>query len=344
MRDTVGFKGLGTEGLEPVLGGAFDRVRLQARGLAIDAVALGSGPACRQSLARPIDDPVSSPGTGKRGGTVSDRCRKRRCTLGRMPPYPNLLIATDRGVTVVTVNRPGKLNALDGATVDALDRFFLDAGEDDGIRAIIVTGSGDRSFVAGADIDEVSGFSALEARAWGLRGQAMLRRVESLRKPVIAAINGYALGGGLELAMACHLRVASSRARLGQPELRLGIVPGFGGTQRLPRLVGRGRALEMLLTGDPVSADEAQAMGLVNRVAEPERLLADAAALAARILRNGPVAVALTLQAVDRGLAMPLDAALDWEVSQYALSCATDDVREGTRAFLEKRGPAFSGR
>lgn len=172
----------------------------------------------------------------------------------------------------------------------------------------------------------------------------MLRRIEALEKPVIAAINGYALGGGLELAMACHLRVASTTARLGQPELRLGIVPGFGGTQRLPRIVGRGRALEMLLTGDPVSAAEEHTMGLVNRVAEPDELIDEATALARRILRNGPLAIGLTLQAVDRGLQVTLSEALECEVGQYALNCATEDVGEGTRAFLEKRNPEFCGR
>ena len=261
-----------------------------------------------------------------------------------MARYQNLLFEIDAGIAVLTVNRPGKLNALNGATVDSLSRFFSDAAEDDEIRAVIVTGAGERSFVAGADIEEVSGFSALEGRAWGLRGQAMLRRIEGMEKPVIAAINGYALGGGLELAMACHIRIASARAKLGQPELKLGIVPGFGGTQRLPRLVGKGRAIEMLLTGDPVGAQEAVAMGLVNRVAEPECLLQDSRELAERILRNGPLAIALTLQAVNRGFEMPLAEALDWEVSQYALSCATEDVHEGTQAFLEKRKPAFRGR
>ena len=261
-----------------------------------------------------------------------------------MSRYENLLFEIDGGIAVLTVNRPEKLNALNGTTVDSLDRFFSRASDDNAIRAIIVTGAGERSFVAGADIEEVAGFDALDGRAWGLRGQAMLRRIEQMEKPVIAAINGYALGGGLELAMACHIRIASASAKLGQPELRLGIVPGFGGTQRLPRLVGKGRAIEMLLTGDPVGAREAHEMGLVNRVVEPESLLEDARGLAARILRNGPLAIALTLQAVNRGTEMPLTEALDWEVSQYALSCATEDVHEGTRAFLEKRKPVFRGR
>lgn len=261
-----------------------------------------------------------------------------------MPRYENLLLELDAGIAVLTVNRPERLNALNRTTVDSLDRFFTDAADDSDIRAVIVTGAGGRSFVAGADIEEVSGFNALEGRTWGLRGQAMLRRIEETGKPVIAAINGYALGGGLELAMACHIRIASARAQLGQPELKLGIVPGFGGTQRLPRLVGKGRAIEMLLTGDPVGAEEAHAMGLVNRVVEPESLLVEARRLAGRILRNGPLAIALTLQAVNRGIEMPLAEALEWEVSQYALSCATEDVREGTRAFLDKREPLFRGR
>ncbi len=261
-----------------------------------------------------------------------------------MGPYDNLLAEVADGIAVLTVNRPERLNALNGMTLDGMDHFFRDAATEPGIGAVIVTGAGTKSFVAGADIKEVSGFSALEGREWGLRGQAMLNRIEGMEKPVIAAINGYALGGGLELAMACHIRIASSRARLGQPELKLGIVPGFGGTQRLPRLVGKGRALEMLLTGDPVSAEEAHRMGLVNRVTEPDCLLDEAKRVASRILQNGPIAIALTLQAVNRGLAMPLPEALDWEASQYALSCATEDVREGTRAFLEKRAPEFRGR
>lgn len=261
-----------------------------------------------------------------------------------MGGYANLSVQCDRGLRVVTINRPAKLNALNRETIESLHAFFRDAASDESTQAVIVTGAGGKSFVAGADIDEVSGFTALEGREWGLLGQAMLRRIETMEKPVIAAINGYALGGGLELAMACHLRIASSTARLGQPELKLGIVPGFGGTQRLPRLVGKGRALEMLLTGDPVGADEALSMGLVNRVVAPDQLLASARNLAMRILQNGPVAVALTLRAVDRGCEMPLSEALDWEVSQYALSCATEDVREGTRAFLEKRKPRFRGR
>ncbi len=255
-----------------------------------------------------------------------------------------LRLDVDGRISLLTVNRPEKLNALNGRTVDGLSQFFRDAATDDDIGAVIVTGAGDRSFVAGADIEEITGFSALEGRDWGRRGQEMLATIESFPKPVIAAINGYALGGGLELAMACHLRVASSSALLGQPEVKLGIVPGFGGTQRLPRIVGKGRALEMLLTGEPVGATRALAMGLVNAVVKPDELIGEAMGLAQRILRNGPVAVALILQSVNRGLEMPLAEALEWEVAQYALSCSTEDVREGTRAFLERRKPDFRGR
>lgn len=266
------------------------------------------------------------------------------CKLGPMARYANLQWVREQGVAVLTVNRPDRLNALNRATIDALDQCFTDAAADSETRAVIVTGSGSRSFVAGADIEEVSSFTPLEGREWGLRGQAMLLRIERMEKPVIAAINGYALGGGLELAMACHIRIASTRAKLGQPELQLGIVPGWGGTQRLPRLVGQGRALEMLLTGDPVGAEQARQMGLVNRVVEPDQLLDTARELALKILRNGPLAVALTLQTVYRGCEMPLGDALAWEASQYALSCSTEDVQEGTRAFLEKRSPQFRGR
>jgi enoyl-CoA hydratase len=209
---------------------------------------------------------------------------------------------------------------------------------------VIVTGAGDKAFVAGADLNQVTGLDAMGGREWGRAGQAVFSRIEAMEKPVIAAINGWALGGGLELAMACHIRLAADTARLGQPEVKLGIVPGYGGTQRLARIIGRGRALEMLLTGDPVDAAEAHRIGLVNHVVPAGGLLAKARELAAKILKNGPVAVALILQAVNRGLEMPLPQALEWEASQFGLSCATEDIKEGTSAFLEKREPNFRGR
>ena len=259
-------------------------------------------------------------------------------------PYANLLYEVQDGVALVTVNRPEKLNPLNIETIDALEACFRDIGADEAVKAVILTGAGEKAFVAGADINQVSGLSAMEGRDWGLRGQQVFSRIENLPKPVIAAINGYALGGGLELAMACHIRIASENAKLGQPEVKLGIVPGYGGTQRLPRLVGKGRALEMILTGDPIPAGEACRIGLVNRVVPVDQLLTTARELAVRIIGNGPLAVALCLQAVHRGMEMPLDAALQWEASQFGLSCATEDIREGTRAFLEKRKAEFKGR
>lgn len=259
-------------------------------------------------------------------------------------PYANLLYEIADSIAQVTVNRPEKLNPLDGDTIEALAACFTGIAADNAVKAVVITGAGAKAFVAGADINRLTQLSALEGRAWGLRGQQVFSQIENLPKPVIAAINGYALGGGLELAMACHIRVASPNAKLGQPEVKLGIVPGYGGTQRLPRLVGKGRALEMILTGDPISADEAHRIGLVNRVVPQEQLLAEARAIAAKILENGPVAVALCLDAVNRGLEMPLGEALGWEAAQFGLSCATEDIREGTQAFLEKRKARFQGR
>ena len=258
--------------------------------------------------------------------------------------YANLLYEVSDSIAQVTVNRPQKLNPLDGDTIEALAACFSDIASDDSVKAVVVTGAGEKAFVAGADINHVTRLSAIEGRAWGLRGQQVFSEIENLPKPVIAAINGWALGGGLELAMACHIRLASPNAKLGQPEVKLGIVPGYGGTQRLPRLVGKGRALEMILTGEPISAEEAHRIGLVNRIVPQAELVAEARKLAATILENGPVAVALCLDAVHRGLEMPLNEALRWEAAHFGLSCATEDIREGTQAFLEKRKARFQGR
>lgn len=261
-----------------------------------------------------------------------------------MPEYANLLVDVSDRIATVTVNRPEKLNPLNRATVQALNDCFADLAANHDIGAIIVTGAGEKAFVAGADLNQVDGLTALEGRDWGRLGQAVFNRIETMEKPVIAALNGYALGGGLELAMACHIRVASERAKLGQPEVKLGIVPGYGGTQRLPRLVGKGRALEMLLTGEPIDAAEAHRIGLVNHVVAPDRLLTQCREIAAKILRNGPVAVALILQVVNRGVECPLPQALEYEATQFGLSCATEDIREGVKAFLEKRSPDYKGR
>jgi enoyl-CoA hydratase len=247
------------------------------------------------------------------------------------------------GIAVLTVNRPDKLNALNGATLDEIRERTGEAGRDPAVRALVITGAGPKAFVAGADIGELSRMTAVSARQVSRNGQDVCNRIAGLEKPTIAAVNGFALGGGLELALACHLRVASENARVGLPEVGLGIIPGYGGTQRLARLVGSGRALEMILTGRKVGAREAESMGLVNRVAPEGEALAAALALAGEILANGPLAVAYCLQAVSRGLDMPLDQGQAYEAGLFGLISASDDMREGLAAFLEKRRPDFKG-
>ncbi len=244
----------------------------------------------------------------------------------------------------LTVNRPEKLNALDRATVQEIDRAVATAGESDRVGALIVTGAGDKAFVAGADINELARQTPVEGERYARAGQAVFSRLEALGKPSIAAINGYALGGGLELALACTLRIASEAARLGLPETTLAIIPGYGGTQRLSRLVGRGPALEMILTGEPIDAREAHRIGLVNRVVPASDLAAAAERLARTLLQRGPVALRCALQAVREGLEMPQAEGLAHEASLFGLTCATEDMREGTRAFLEKRKPTYRGR
>jgi enoyl-CoA hydratase len=258
--------------------------------------------------------------------------------------FDNLLVERDRLVATVTINRPAVLNALSTQTLDELRQVMLDLQRDDAVRAIVLTGAGPKSFVAGADIKELAQQSPVSLRELGRSGQAVFDLIESLGKPVIAAINGFALGGGCELAMACTIRVAADTARLGQPEINLGLIPGYGGTQRLTRIVGRGRALEMLLTGAPVSADEALRIGLVNRVVPAADLMVVAQALATQLAGQAPVAVRYILEAVLRGQELPLGDAQAFEATLFGLVAATDDMREGTRAFLEKRKPAFTGR
>ncbi len=258
--------------------------------------------------------------------------------------FDNLLVERDGAVAVVTINRPDKLNALNAATLRELDRAMAEARADEGVRVIILTGAGEKSFVAGADINELSEMSPVGGREHARLGQGVFDRIESLGKPVIAAINGFALGGGCELAMACTLRIAADHAKFGQPEVNLGLIPGYAGSQRLPRLVGRGRALELLLTGDPIRADEALRIGLVNRVVAAAELMAHARALAQLLASKAPVAVRYILDAVAGGLDMSLDDAQTYEATLFGLVAATDDMREGTRAFLEKRKPAFKGR
>jgi enoyl-CoA hydratase len=255
-----------------------------------------------------------------------------------------VLAETRDGIARITINRPEKLNALDRQTMQEIDGAVAAAGEDPSVGVLIVTGAGERAFVAGADIGELSSQTPVEGTAYARAGQAVLNRLERLGKPSIAAINGYALGGGLELAMACTLRLAAESAKLGQPEVALGIIPGYGGTQRLARLVGAGRALELVLSGDPIDAREAHRIGLVNRVVPAAELLPSAESLARTILTRGPVALRYALQAVREGLQMPLDEGLSMEAALFGLCCATEDMREGTRAFVEKRKPVFKGR
>ncbi len=258
--------------------------------------------------------------------------------------YQTLRFEQDASIVQLTINRPEKYNALNRQTISDLEDAFEEIEGDSQVRAVILTGAGEKAFVAGADINELAELQPLEARAHAQRGQRLYSRIENLAKPVIAALNGFALGGGLELAMSCTLRIASDNAKLGQPEIKLGIIPGYGGTQRLPRLVGKGVALSLLLTGDPVTAAEAFRIGLVQQVVPPGDLLATARQWARRILANAPLAVSLCLDTVNRGLEMPLPEALAYEASQFALTCSTEDMREGTRAFVEKRPAAFRGR
>jgi enoyl-CoA hydratase len=258
--------------------------------------------------------------------------------------FDNLLLERDGAIATVTINRPKVLNALNAQTLADLHSAFLQLGLDTSVRIVIVTGAGEKAFAAGADINELDQQMPVSGRERALAGQRTFALIEQLGKPVIAAINGYALGGGCELAMACTLRVAADTARIGQPEIALGLVPGYGGTQRLPRLVGTGRALELLLTGAPITAVEAERIGLVNRVVPAADLMRETRALAATLAMQAPVATRYILDAVYRGLDMPFADGCVHEATLFGLVTATDDMREGTRAFLEKRKPAFKGR
>jgi len=258
--------------------------------------------------------------------------------------YTTLSFLVSDRIARVTIERPDKLNALNGTVIREIGMAAQSIAEDPAIAGAILTGSGSKAFVAGADITEISGQGAIDGRARSLEGQRAFRSLERCGKPVIAAVNGFALGGGCELAMACHLRVASENARFGQPEVKLGIGPGYGGTVRLPRLVGRGRALELLLTGAMIDAQEALRIGLVNRVVPADRLLAESESLLRTILENGPLALRACLDLVDAGADMPLDEALLLEAGYFGLLSTTSDMREGTRAFLDKRRATFEGK
>jgi enoyl-CoA hydratase len=258
--------------------------------------------------------------------------------------YQTLLLERSDVYAVVTLNRPKVMNALNRALFAELDEVFTSLAGDSSVRAIIVTGAGEKAFAAGADIGELAALSAAEGQQMALQGQGVFRKIETCGKPVIAAIQGFALGGGCELAMACTIRIASEHARLGQPEVKLGLVPGYGGTQRLPRLVGKGAALKLLLTGDMVDAEEAFRIGLVDEVVPAETMMPRAETLARAIAQQAPLAVAGCLRAVEGGYDLPIEAGLELEASLFGLACATEDKAEGTRAFLEKRAPAWQGR
>ncbi len=252
-------------------------------------------------------------------------------------------VETRDGIGVLTVNRPDKLNALNAETVAELHRALEQLAEDQSVRAVVLTGAGEKSFVAGADIGELAQMTPLSGIEVSRQGQHAFRFLETMRKPVIAAVNGFALGGGLELALACHFRLASENAKFGLPEVKLGIIPGYGGTVRLPRVVGRGRALELMLTGEMMDAQDAYRMGLVNRVYPQAELLGAAEELAKKIAANGPIAVALAIEAVDNGYHASTEDALRLESNLFGLLAATSDMREGMGAFLEKRKANFKG-
>ena len=258
--------------------------------------------------------------------------------------FENIQFEKKNTIGYVTVNRPKALNALNMATMVELGTAFADIQSDPAIRGAILTGAGEKAFVAGADINELAQQDAVTGKAFALRGQSVLSLIENLGKPVIACVNGFALGGGCELALACTLRLASENAKLGQPEVKLGIIPGYGGSQRLPRLVGKGMAMQLVLTGEMISAQEALRIGLVNEVVAPADLIARAEAILGKIAANAPLAVQYTMEAVNRGMEMPLAEGLFLEATLFGVACGTADKKEGTAAFLEKRAAQFQGK
>lgn len=258
--------------------------------------------------------------------------------------YQNLIYENQGGVAIVTLNRPKALNALNAALMTELDTLAGAIAKDASVKAVIITGAGDKAFVAGADITEMQPMSAVEGRNWGKFGQAVMDKIENLPQPVIAAVNGFALGGGCELAMACDIRIVSEKAKFGQPEVTLGIPPGFGGTQRLARLVGKGRSKELLFTGDMIDAQEAYRIGLANKVVPAEELLDAAKALAQKIMSRGPLAVQVCKAAVNEGLDTDLQTGVAYEAEVFGLCFATADQKEGMAAFVEKRKAAFTGK
>ena len=258
-------------------------------------------------------------------------------------PFETLLYETKDGIAAVTLNRPQVLNALNRKLLGELESALVTARDDASVKVLIITGAGDKAFAAGADIGELAELGPLTAIDTAKKGQALTRFMEELGKPILAAVNGFALGGGCELAMACTLRVASETAKFGQPEVNLGVIPGYGGTQRLSRLVGKGRAMDLILTGRTINAAEALGIGLVNMVVPPTDLMDATRKLAGTLMQKGPIALRLAIQAVDGGLEMGMDAALNWEAHLFGVCAGSADMKEGLQAFLEKRRATFQG-
>jgi len=258
--------------------------------------------------------------------------------------FNNLIFEQKENIAFITINRPDKLNALNKETLSEIGQTFDEIENDDAIKGVLITGSGEKAFVAGADILEISTLDNISGTEFALEGQEVFNKIEQCRKPVIAAVNGFALGGGCELALACHFRYASENAKFGQPEVNLGIIPGFGGTQRLSRIIGKGRALELLMSGNMIDATEAYRIGLVNKVLPQSELVSESEKILQTILSKGPYAVSMTIEAVNEGLDKKLDSALNHEANLFGQTCGTEDMREGTNAFLEKKKPDFKGK
>ena len=261
-----------------------------------------------------------------------------------MSEFQNIRFEKKHQIAYVTIDRPKVVNALNMATMQELKQAFADIKDDAEVRVVILTGAGEKAFVAGADIGELGQQTPVSAKEYTHRGQAIVDAIEDLGKPVIACVNGFALGGGCELALACTMRIASENAKLGQPEVKLGLIPGYGGTQRLARLVGKGIAMQLVLTGEMISAQEAHRIGLVNEVVPAAELIPRAEAIAAKIIANAPLAIQYAMEAVNHGLDLPLADGLFLEATLFAVCCATDDKNEGTKAFLEKRAAQFKGK
>src|SRR3954469_25694192 len=256
----------------------------------------------------------------------------------------NVRIETHDSVAIITIDRPKVLNALNAQTVGEIGEAFEQVRNDDSVKAVILTGAGEKAFVAGADIGELAKMTPITGKATAERGQAILSFIERFPKIVIAAINGFALGGGCELALACHIRIASEKAQIGLPEVTLGIIPGYGGTQRMARLLGKGKALELICTGDRIGAADAEKIGLVNRVVPADQLMTTCEEMARKIMSRGPLAIRASIEAVNNGLEMPFEEGQFLEATLFGLLCASDDTKEGMRAFLEKRAANFTGK